>query len=384
MRLAVYTDYEYVACGKAIYGKRAFVTFLEALHPHVERLVLTGRLDPRPGRSHYRLDERTEFVGLPHYASLARPWQVVRSLISSLRLFWRLLAGVDTVWVLGPYPHAVALVLLARLRRRRVILGLRQDTPSYIRSRRPGRRWMHLAADLLESVWRALARRYPIVVVGPDLAARYSHAAAVLPLTVSLVRAADIVTEQTALARDYGGELTLLTVTRLEREKNPLLLAEIMALLDGGPHRWRLLICGEGPMRGALEQRLAAAGVAERVELRGYVASGDQLIQLYRDSHAFLHVSLTEGFPQVLTEAFAAGLPTVATAVGGVPAAAGDAALLVEPQNAGAAAAALELVAGDATLRRRLTSASLRRAETTTIEASTAELARFLAGAGRR
>ena len=69
------------------------------------------------------------------------------------------------------------------------------------------------------------------------------------------------------------------------------------------------------------------------------------LLDLYRNSHAFLHVSLTEGFPQVLVEAFASGLPAVATAVGGVAAAAGDAALLIEPQDAAAAAEALERIA---------------------------------------
>ena len=42
------------------------------------------------------------------------------------------------------------------------------------------------------------------------------------------------------------------------------------------------------------------------------------LLELYRNSHVFLHVSLDGGFPQVLVEAFASGLPAVATAVGGV------------------------------------------------------------------
>ena len=47
------------------------------------------------------------------------------------------------------------------------------------------------------------------------------------------------------------------------------------------------------------------------------------LLDLYRSSHAFLHVLLTEGVPQVLIEVFASGVPVVATAVGGVAEAAG-------------------------------------------------------------
>ena len=79
--------------------------------------------------------------------------------------------------------------------------------------------------------------------------------------------------------------------------------------------------------------------------------STDGLLDLYRSSHAFLHVSWTEGLPQTLFEAFAAGLPVVATAVGGVPAAVGDAALLVEPGDADPPAAELLRLAGDEALR---------------------------------
>ena len=51
----------------------------------------------------------------------------------------------------------------------------------------------------------------------------------------------------------------------------------------------------------------------------GYLSLDSGLRDHYRDSHMFLHVSWTEGVPQVLFESFAAGLPVVATAVGGVP-----------------------------------------------------------------
>jgi glycosyltransferase involved in cell wall biosynthesis len=380
VRLAVYTDYEYRSDGTRRYGQRAFVVFLEALRPHVQRLVLVGRMDPTPGSSHYPLSEETELVGLPHYESLAHPLSVVRSLVISLARFWRLLDEVDTVWVLGPYPHSVALALVTILRRRRLVLGVRQDMPAYVRSRRPNRRWMHVGADVLEAIWRLLARRHAVVVVGPELERQYRDAHELLATSVSLVSERDVVGEETVSARDYEGELELLTVGRLDAEKNPLLLAEIVALLQ--PGRWRMIVCGDGPMGPALQERLAERGLLDRVELRGYVPIDGGLLELYRKSHVFLHVSLTEGFPQVLIEAFASGLPVVATAVGGVSAAAGEAALLVQPSDASAAALALERIAADPRLRASLVQAGLIRAREMTLEAESGRLAAFLARAG--
>jgi glycosyltransferase involved in cell wall biosynthesis len=126
---------------------------------------------------------------------------------------------------------------------------------------------------------------------------------------------------------------------------------------------------------------LSELGLDDRVEFPGYVPIDDGLLERYRSSHAFLHVSRTEGFPQVLQEAFATGLPTVATAVGGVAGAAEGAALLVRPDRAPAAAQALERIAADAGLRGRLIEAGLARARKATLEASTGRLIDFLASA---
>jgi glycosyltransferase involved in cell wall biosynthesis len=381
VRLAVYTDYEYRSDGVRRYGQRAFVVFLEMLREEVDRLVLVGRLDTQPGSSHYPLHDDTELVGLPHYESLTKPLSVARSVVLSIRLFWRMLDDVDVVWVLGPYPHAIALASLTIVRRRRLVLGVRQDMPAYVRIRRPNQRWMHASADAMEAVWKLLARRYPVVVVGPELEKQYRRARRALATTVSLVSERDVIGVDQALTRSYDEELVLLTVGRLDVEKNPLLLADIFALLRAGGRSWRLIVVGEGQLHAQLLDRLTELELLEHVDLRGYVAFNDGLLDLYRTSHAFVHVSWTEGFPQVLIEAFASGLPVVATAVGGVPAAAEGAALLVQAGDAEAAARELERLAGDADLRRRLIEAGLERARAATLESAARSVAAFLASA---
>src|SRR5205085_2276672 len=168
------------------------------------------------------------------------------------------------------------------------------------------------------------------------------------------------------------------------REKNPLLLAEVLGLLRRRGLPWRLRVCGEGPMLDELQARLRELGVAEHAELLGYVPIEHGLLDLYRSSHAFLHVSFSEGLPQVLFEAFAAALPVVATAVGGVPEAVGDAAILIPAADAAAAADALERLAGDDELRQRLAGAGIERVRTRTLEAESARVAAFVTAAGDR
>jgi glycosyltransferase involved in cell wall biosynthesis len=197
---------------------------------------------------------------------------------------------------------------------------------------------------------------------------------------VSLVSERDLVEPDEALKRrTYDGDtLVALSVGRIEREKNPLLLADALAQLRALDPRWRLVVCGEGPMEGDLRARLRELGVEEHADLRGYVPIDGELPELYRSSHALLHISWTEGVPQVLFEAFAAGLPVVATAVGGVADAAGDAALLVPPGEADPPAEALARVGSDADLRRRLVEAGAARVREHTTEAECRRVADFL------
>jgi len=378
VRLVVYTDYLYRERDGAVFAERAFVRFLGALARELGGLRLLGRLDRGPGPAHYPLDDAIEFVALPHYARLTDVRRVIRSVPGTLARMWRSLDDADAAFSLGPYPHAIALALIALIRRRRLVLGVRQDFPSYVHHRHPRGRLLHYAAWALEATWRALALVTPVVAVGPDIAHRYRRSPRVLDATISLIGTADVDAGIAAAGRAYDGEtLTLLTVGRVDAEKNPLLLADVLALLRERDPRWRLIVCGEGDLASALWTRIEQRGLAAHCELRGYVPLDGGLLELYRVSHAFLHVSLTEGLPQVLIEAYASGLPTVATAVGGVRFL-GDSSLLVQAGDAAAAAVAVQSLIDDEALRERLIAAGLERARRATIEVMAHELAGFI------
>ena len=141
-------------------------------------------------------------------------------------------------------------------------------------------------------------------------------------------------------------------------------------------------MCGEGPAEEEIRHALAERGLSERCELLGYVSWGEDLQRVYSESHFLLHISQTEGFPQVLLEAFAAGLPVVATDVGGIGDAVGDAALLVPPQDAEAPVNSLNRISADDAARQRLIEAGFAFVRAHTIDAETERVASFIGGDG--
>jgi glycosyltransferase involved in cell wall biosynthesis len=378
LRLAVYSDFAYRRHADRVYAEQAFVVFLLGLNDYVQHLVLVGRLDPAPQPWHFPLPESAEYHALPHYPKLSKPLKVFTALGASAGRFWHTLEEIDAVWLFGPNPLAIVFAVLAKIRGRQVTLGVRQDYASYVRSRHPNRPLLRLAAVVLDRAFRLLARTCAVVVVGPRLAEHYAHAQRLEVLSVTLISESDLIPDPDSAAASPGEDLVVLSVGRLDNEKNPLLLADVLASLNDGARGWQLNVCGDGPLEQRLGDRLVALKVAEHAQLLGFVPIGPELHHIYRNSDFFLHTSLTEGVPQVLFEAFAAGLPLVATDVGAVADTVGDAALLVPPDSPQAAVAALRRLATDPALRARLVKAGLEIARAHTREAQCRQVVEFL------
>jgi glycosyltransferase involved in cell wall biosynthesis len=100
---------------------------------------------------------------------------------------------------------------------------------------------------------------------------------------------------------------------------------------------------GDGPERDRLREQVEKLGIGHRVTWHGAVDTAASLIAAF---DTFVLSSRTEGTPIALFEAMDAGVPVVATRVGGVPDVVTAAhALLVPPENPGMIAQALEEIA---------------------------------------
>lgn len=363
IRLGIYSDLRYVRNGVAVSTDNAFARFLVCLAEQLGGLTVFGRVDLEPGQGAIDLPpDLIRFVELPAYPSLHRFRQATGAMKSSLPVFERWFRELDAIWLFGPHPLALAVARLARQHRVSVFLGVRQHLPNYIKGRFPriAAPLSFAAAWILEGAFRRLARRSPTVVVGEDLAKRWRRAAPrLLVASFALVTEEDLVPEDQAGTQPWTDPIRLLTVSRLDPEKNPLLLAAVVKELGAG---WHLRVVGDGTLRRQLEERIESASLTGRCEILGHVPFGPALQDEYRACDAFVHVSNTEALPQVLFEAMAAGAPIVATAVGGVAVALGngECGLLVPPDDAGAIAAALRNLAGDPVLRQRIARAGLR------------------------
>ncbi|HEX8362156.1 MAG TPA: glycosyltransferase [Longimicrobium sp.] len=162
------------------------------------------------------------------------------------------------------------------------------------------------------------------------------------------------------LGLDEDGCFRLAWVGRVSREKGLDVLLDALPLLADLPIR--LSVLGDGGERAGLEARTHALGIADRVQWHGMVPDAARHLGA---CDAFVLSSRTEGTPIALFEAIAAGLPVVATRVGGVPEVVSSAeALLVPPEDPAALAAALRALVADPTNAETRAKAALHRLET--------------------
>lgn len=278
--------------------------------------------------------------------------RLVRGMIGWCRYAWALrrLVRVDLVHVfaaswLNFFLFAVPAVVLGRLLRRRVVLHYHGGGAGPF-MRRCG--WLVMpflsAVDrlvvpscFLAEVFSAWGLRVEIIANSVDVAR--------VPATV------------------HAGDQVVLSCRILSPLYDIATAIDAFARLAETSPGSRMIVAGDGPDRGALERRVAAHGLTDRVEFLGNVPH-DDMAAVRERATILLNTSRVDNQPVSLIEAMAAGLAIVSTDAGGIPDLAKDGveALLAPVGDVDALAESLQRVATDPAVRRALVAAGLERA----------------------
>lgn len=152
----------------------------------------------------------------------------------------------------------------------------------------------------------------------------------------------------------------LVMVARFDPPKDQAMLLEALARLDGWA--WSLDFVGDGPRLEAARARAARLGLADRVRFLG---DRRDVAERLAEAQVFVLATNWEGLPRSILEAMRAGLPVVASDVGGVREAVadGETGFLVPRGDAEALRDRLARLLADPALRRRMGEAGRRRYE---------------------
>lgn len=228
--------------------------------------------------------------------------------------------------------------------------------------------------NLFRSLLRPIIDQY--IAVSQDLSCWLTDTIGVSPTKVSQIYNGVDLSQfgkphSTSLADvpiDFRGQNCLVvgTVGRLTPVKDQQSLLRAVAVLrqQNTPftEQLRLMLVGDGPLRGALEKQAQELGIAD---ITWFAGDRNDVPNMMQCMDVFVLPSLAEGISNTLLEAMASSLPIVATRVGGTPEIINEheQGLLVAAAEPHALAEALREVLQDQTLRQRLGSSGRRKVE---------------------
>ena len=146
-----------------------------------------------------------------------------------------------------------------------------------------------------------------------------------------------------AIGQEEDHDLVLIgTIAELTKNKGLTYLIDAIKLIKSKAQnlKFKVMVIGEGEDRVAIERQIQTLGLGNIVHLIGFMPDAARYL---KGLDIFVLPSVKEGLPYSIMEAMAAGLPVVATNVGGIPdlISDGKSGLIVPPKNAGAIAKAI-------------------------------------------
>jgi glycosyltransferase involved in cell wall biosynthesis len=273
-------------------------------------------------------------------------WPRLRATARRLRALRRTIPATRPDVVVSSLQHVNVLTLLALTGKAMPVVVVEQNNPSMLSLGMPWnwlRRVTYPRAARLVSVSQGVDRYFDWLrpaqrtVIHNPLTPDYENAGG-SPLPVGV----------------RPGRKLLVAMGRLTHVKGFDLLLAAFAGVAEKHQDWDLVIIGEGELRSKLEAQREQLGLSQRVLLPGQLTNPFPLL---RRAQLFVLPSRSEGFPNVLIEAMACGVPVIATDCQSGPREIvrdGENGVLVAAEDVGALAAALERLMADDAERARL------------------------------
>lgn len=346
VRLAIFVDQIYWHDGEVYSTDEAYILFPLNFRSAFDELVFLGRVSPEKTRKPYVITQPgVTFCELPWYENLYDFWKVGPRFYRQIHETVRAYAGDwDAVWVGGPHPVAQLVGEECVAMGRPIFQVVRQNLVRQMGFVNRGLKGVLVVtvARWLEWRFQRLARGRTVFCVGQEMTNAYRAATDKARVHFSSrITNKQLAGFQAMATQPVVGRF--LGVGRLVAEKGYGYLIDAVAALHRSGHPGTLDLVGDGPLEGQLRAQVAALGLQEKVKFHGYVAFGPDLFSHYQQAFALAVPSLSEGLPQVIVEALCIGVPTVASAVGGIPSflTHGQTGLLVPPADVPALTVAL-------------------------------------------
>jgi glycosyltransferase involved in cell wall biosynthesis len=262
-------------------------------------------------------------IGIPWYGNPESPvFFLLKYVFMPWGLMWALRLHArnhyDVIWsIMANYASAPAMCFKFLRPKTKFVLSLHEGDPMEHIRRRVGVTYpvfkrLFATADHIQAVSTYLAdwanrmgARCPVSVI-PDA------------VDYALFSTRRSVAEELSLARELGkcdGDVIMITTSRLA-VKNAV--GDIIEALQYLPSNVKLLILGQGNEEKKLKAQSTCLNLCNRVQFLGFVPHTDMPRYLHV-SDIFVRPSLSEGLGISFLEAMAAGIPVIATSVGGIP-----------------------------------------------------------------
>ena len=289
-------------------------------------------------------------------AGLRKVWQVLIDLISRfhykncLTYFSR--CDYDVLHVFTPDSGATIMIRAGK-EAGIPVLYHEMGTPHYL--------------PALDPYYKRLEKVLPmcseVAALSPTLAKQWSErfpflrSVSVLPLITEDSKTLNVSVKPTAIDETIFG-----FAARIEAGKGPLVLAEALAQLRQSQTNVLVRLAGRGPAMQELKARVRELGLNGSWEFVGAYEGTVGCSAFMRTLDVFVLPSFAEGTSKSIIEAMAHGLPIITTNVGGSPdLITPDTGILVPPGNSAALAQAMQRLASDPLLRKRMGEAARER-----------------------